>query len=38
MLSKSNKVSTKLTLKLNSIDKEAIKKLPDLIKEVHLTK
>jgi hypothetical protein len=38
MLSKSSKVSIKLTLKLSSIDKEAIKELPDLIKEVHLTK
>jgi hypothetical protein len=38
MLSKSNKVSTKLTLKLSSINKEAIKELPDLVKEVHLTK
>jgi hypothetical protein len=38
MLSKSNKVSTKLTLKLSSIDKEAIKELLDLIREVHLIK
>jgi hypothetical protein len=38
MLSKSNKVSTKLTLKLNSIDKEAIKELLNLVKEVYLTK
>jgi hypothetical protein len=38
MLSKSSKVSIKLTLKLNSINKEAIKELPDLVKEVHLTK
>jgi hypothetical protein len=38
MLSKSNKVSIKLMLKLNLIDKEAIKELPDLIKEVHLIK
>jgi hypothetical protein len=38
MLSKSNKVLTKLMLKLNSIDKEAIKELPDLVKEVHLIK
>jgi hypothetical protein len=38
MLSKSNKVSTKLTLKLNLINKEAIKELLDLIKEVYLTK
>jgi hypothetical protein len=38
ILSKSNKVSTKLTLKLNLIDKEAIKELPDFVKEVYLTK
>jgi hypothetical protein len=38
MLSKSNRVSTKLTLKLSLIDKEAIRELPDLIKEVHLIK
>jgi hypothetical protein len=38
MLSKSNKVSTKLTLKLNLINKEAIKELSDLVKEVHLIK
>jgi hypothetical protein len=38
MLSKSSGVSTKLTLKLSLIDKEAIRELPDLVKEVHLTK
>jgi len=38
MLSKSNKVLIKLTLKLNLINKEAIKKLLNLIKKVHLTK
>jgi hypothetical protein len=38
MPSKSSKVSTKLMLKLNSIDKEAIKELLNLIKEMHLTK
>jgi hypothetical protein len=38
ILGKSSKVSTKLTLKLSSIDKEAIKELPDLVKEVYLTK
>jgi hypothetical protein len=38
MLSKSNKVSTKLMLKLSLIDKEAIRELLNLIKEVHLTK
>jgi len=38
MVSKSNKVLIKLILKLNSIDKEAIKELPDLVKEVHLIK
>jgi hypothetical protein len=38
MLSESNKVSTKLTLKLSSIDKKAIKELPDLVKEVYLIK
>ena len=36
MLSKSNKVLIKLTLKLNLINKEAIKELLDLVKEVHL--
>jgi hypothetical protein len=38
MLNKSNKVSIKLMLKLSLIDKEAIKELLDLIKEVYLTK
>jgi hypothetical protein len=38
MLSKSSKVLTKLMLKLSLIDKEAIKELLDLIKEVHLIK
>jgi hypothetical protein len=38
IFSKSNKVSTKLTLKLNLIDKEAIKELLDLVKEVYLIK
>jgi hypothetical protein len=37
-LSKRNKVLIKLILKLNSIDKEAIKKLLNLIKEVYLIK
>ena len=38
MLSKSNKVSIKLTLKLNLIDKEAIKELLNFVKKVHLIK
>jgi hypothetical protein len=38
MLGKSSKVSTKLMLKLSSIDKEAIRELLDLVKEVHLIK
>ena len=33
ILSKSSKVSIKLMLKLNSINKEAIKKLLDLVKK-----
>ena len=36
ILRKSSKVLTKVTL--NLIDKEAIRELLDLIKEVHLTK
>jgi len=36
MLGKSSKVLIKLTQELNLINKEAIKELLDLVKEVHL--
>jgi hypothetical protein len=38
ILGKSSRVSTKLMLKLSSINEEAIRELLNLVKEVHLTK